>query len=233
MRIMTWDIDSGGRGKVNDIIDNIEKEDCEILVITGFRVNHNKDNILSGLKKIGYEYFVYNKRKNKYKDTVLIASKERLNVVKYNNSLDSFLIVEKDDVYIAGMNFTNSQTQKKLVETFEQELLPYKNKNLIVAGNMQTAKNYATPNSLNKQLCKKYLSFNDMGFNNCISECGYAGGEYTWHSKKSGEYNVDFILADKSIDLSESFCYYNNEVKRNNISSHSIIVLNLIIKNIS
>lgn len=54
MRIMTWDIDSGGRGKVNDIIDNIEKEDCEILVITGFRVNHNKDSILSGLKKIGY-----------------------------------------------------------------------------------------------------------------------------------------------------------------------------------
>ena len=234
MRIMTWDIDSGGREKIEAIINSIEKEDCEILVITGFRVNHNKENFFNELRGIGYKYFVYNRQENKYKDTVLIVSRDRLNIIKYNSRFkESFLIVEKDDVYIAGMNFTNNKTQKELVEVFNRELSQYKNKHLIVAGNMQTAQNYAMPNSLNKQLCKKYLNFDQMGFNNCIVECGYAKDTYSWKSKKSGEYNVDFILANKKIDLSESYCYYNSTVKEDNISSHSIIVLNLIIKNVS
>lgn len=231
MRIMTWDIEKGGREKIQEILDVIKKEDSDVLVLTGFRLNHNKYKVIKGLKQIGYPFYIYNKKENKYRDTVLIASKEKLHIEKYNsNKKDSFLIVKKDDVYIAGMNFTSNKSQRDLVNLFESELSRYKDKNLIVAGNMQTAQNYATPNSLGNKSCKKYLDFNDMGFNNCIVECGYANNEYTWKARKDCEYNVDFILSNKSIDITGSYCYYNSKVKNEGISSHCAIILNLIIK---
>ena len=230
MRIMTWDIDKGGREKVEEILNIIKKEDSDILVLTGFRINHNKDKILKGLRELDYPFFIYNKKETKHKDTVLIASKERVEVEKYaSNRRDSFVIIKKDDVYIAGMNFTNSSSQKELVNLFNRELSEYKDKNLVVAGNMQTAQNYAAPNSFGNKACKKYLDFNEMGYNNCIVECGYANNEYTWRAKNGCEYNVDFILTSSHLNLEESYCYYNSSVKNDKISSHCAIVLNLLI----
>lgn len=229
MKLMTWDIDRGGRNEIDSIVDSIYDEDCDIIVITGFRTNHNKDMLLSDLKEIGYNYIVYKKTKSKFQDTVLIASKEPFEI-KRNvlSKKDSFLIIKQNDIYIAGMNFTSNISQKELMNIFKDELSEYKNDKLIVAGNMETAKNYATKNSLGKKLCKKYINFSDVDLKNCIQEMvGYDDNKFTWNTKKGGEYNVDFILVNDNILENNLYCYYNESVKESDISSHSMILLNI------
>lgn len=228
MRITTWDIEKGGREKIDDILSVLINEDSDILVLTGFRTNHNKESILIGLRKLGYEFLIYNKKTNKHKDTVLIASKEQLEIKKYNSlNKDSFLVIKKDDLYIAAMNFTNSISQKELTNILKDKVEKYESKKLLLVGNMQTAQNYATPNSQNIKCCKKYMDFVSIGVRNCINECGYSNNEYTWINKNNCEYNVDFILANNNIDLEDSYCYYNTDVKKKGISSHCLITLSL------
>lgn len=229
MKLMTWDIDGGGREEIDSIIDKIYDENCDIVVITGFRENHNKNIIISELNNIGYDYIVYRKTKNKFQDTVLIASKEEFTVEKnIYTKKDSFLIIKQNDIYIAGMNFTNSITQKELMKLFEEELFEFIDKKLIVAGNMQTAKNYATKNSLGKKLCKKYIDFKDLKLKNSIKEMvDYDPNKYTWRARKGGEYNVDFVLINEKMDEHNFYCYYNDSVKESGISSHSMIILNV------
>lgn len=229
MKLMTWDIDKGGREEINSIIEKIERENCDIIVLTGFRINHNKNKILVELKSIGYTYLIYKKVANKYQDTILIASKEEFSVEKNSGSVkDSFLIIKKNDIYIAGMNFTHDITQKDLVKIFNKQLSSFSDKKLIVAGNMQTAKNYASKNSLNKKLCKKYINFNDMGLKNAIEEMvNYNPDEYTWSANKGAEYNVDFILINNKMSEDNVYAYYNHDVKNVGISSHSMILFNI------
>lgn len=229
MKLMTWDIDSGGREQIDSIIEKIDREDCDTVVLTGFRTNHNKYEILEGLKDINYDYIVYKKPSHKYQDTVLVASKKEFSVEKNNGfKKDSFLIIKQDDIYLAAMNFTNSITQKDLMKLFKEELSELENEKLIVAGNMQTAKNYATKNSLGKKLCKKYINFSDVNLKNCIEEMvNYNPDVYTWSSHKGGEYNVDFILINEKMEEHNLYCYYDNTVKDRGISSHSMILLNI------
>ena len=224
MKLITWDIDSGGKNNIYDILDKINKEDCDIAVITGFRLNHNKNIILKGLRDIGYANLLYKKPFNSHQDTVLIASREGFDVIK-NNSFkkDSFLIIKVNDLFIASMNFTNSITQKDLMNLFAEELNEFKDKKLIVTGNMQTAKNYATENSLGKKQCKKYMDFKVLGLNNCMENSNI----YTWDSRKGGEYNVDFILANDEVLKESIYCYYNSDVKDSKISTHCMIITNI------
>ena len=228
MRITTWNIDKGGRNKIKEILSVIKEEDSDLLVLTGFRVNHNKESIINGLKKFGYPFFIFNKKTSKHKDTILLATKEKVTVEKYNDfRKDSFLIVKKNDIYIAAMNFTDSISQKDLTNRFINEVSTYKDSPLLIVGNIQTAQNYATPNSLGIGCCKKYMDFNEIGLRNCIVECGYSNNEYTWKARKDCEYNVDFIFANNNIDLTNSYCYYNTNVKKEEISSHCLITLRL------
>lgn len=229
MKLITWDIDSGGREQIDNIIDKIHREDCDIAVITGFRTNHNKNKILNSLKDIGYNYIVYRRPAHKHQDTVLVASKEDFIIEKNDCSKrDSFLIISQNDINIAAMNFTNNINQKELMNLFKEELSEYIDKKLIVAGNMQTAKNYATKNSLGKKLCKRYIDFKDVNLKNCIEQmASFNPDNYTWSSRKGGEYNVDFILMNEKMDEHNFYCYYNHDVKESGISSHSMILLNI------
>ena len=149
MKLIMWDIDSGGRNQIDSIVENIRKENSDIVVLTGFRLNHNKRLIINSLKDIGYEHIIYKYVPNKHQDTVLIASREKFEVENSKGSVnDSFLIIKNDDFYIAGMNFTHNLSQKDLVNIFKSKLNHLVDKKLIVTGNMQTAKNYASKNSL-------------------------------------------------------------------------------------
>lgn len=228
MKLIMWDIDSGGRNQIDSIVENIRKENSDIVVLTGFRLNHNKRLIINSLKDIGYEHIIYKYVPNKHQDTVLIASREKFEVENSKGSVnDSFLIIKNDDFYIAGMNFTHNLSQKDLVNIFKSKLNHLVDKKLIVTGNMQTAKNYASKNSLGKKFCKKYIDFKDMNLKNTLETMtNYNPDEYSWVSKSGEEYNVDFILTSNKFDEECCYCYYNHDVKTSRVSSHSMIVFN-------
>lgn len=228
MKILNWNIYKGGREKTNEILNEIKSENCDIVTLTGFKLNHNKNILLNGLKNIGYKYIFYNKKSDEHKEIVLIATKTNAELLKYNDKNEEFLMIKKDDFYIAGMNFVYQKNQKEIVQTLKNKSKKYINDKLIIIGNMQTAKNYATPNSEGKKMCKKYIDFKEIGLINTMKEYGCSTDKYTWKSKSGCEYNVDFILAKKEVISNNTYCYCNNDVIDKGVSPHAKVILNIL-----
>ena len=118
MIINTWNIRHGGGTRVNELNKVFQNYCSDVLIITEFRNNKNKELIEEHLIKLGYKFFAYSDSLPKI-NTVMIACKKNAQV-EYFNALNEnkqrIIKVTYEDVLIYGCYFPQQKLKMSVFE---------------------------------------------------------------------------------------------------------------------
>jgi exodeoxyribonuclease-3 len=246
VKIATWNIQSGGGNRINDICNYIEKIDVDFITITEFR-NKNFNILENNLRNLGFNNFICSKSEDNT-NGLLIASKEPYiktdNHIEFDN--ERWLEVQnpKTNLKILSLHIPGAPDHKfnngigisglKRKEIFWNNIIHYAEKNLqndlIILGDFNSGLKedaQGTPFKLSKYI----KELNSLGFIDSWRKLNPDLKEYTYYSKQkvngiTQDYNgfrIDYIYTSPSLSnnlIASEICH----IPRNKrISDHSIL----------
>ena len=229
MIINTWNIRHGGGTRVNELNKVFQNYCSDVLIITEFRNNKNKELIEEHLIKLGYKFFAYSDSLPKI-NTVMIACKKNAQV-EYFNALNEnkqrIIKVTYEDVLIYGCYFPQQKLKMPVFEFLIDELIKHKGKDLILMGDFNTGKHFIDENKASFY-CSEYLSkLEDFGAVDAWRLINNDKREYTWYSNAGNGFRIDHCYISHSLKYRVKDCFYIHETREKKYSDHSLMSIEL------
>jgi len=232
MIISTWNLRHGGGSRIKDIInvlnDNIK---TDILVLTEFRNNSNKEVLLTSLKKMGYTYF-YSPKSEPKTNTVLIATKQNYNVEYFKELKEHKQRVVKintPNLSIYGCYFPQQKLKKEVFEFLLNQIQSLPNENIIITGDLNTGKHYLDEKGASFYCSEYFDKLEQKGMIDAWRLFNADEKEYSWYSNAGNGFRLDHFFVSKSIKNYVTKCYYNHNYRERKISDHSFMSLEITI----
>jgi exodeoxyribonuclease-3 len=252
MKLVTWNIQSGGGKRIVDICNSITEFDCDFIALTEFR-NTNEHLISACLEEKGL-IFQQSAFPDKNENGVYIASRYAFEIIDAGDFIDtqrwiSIYLPDLDcnilSVHVPGATDSKFDANgygisgDKRKEIFWQKIIDYavqnKNKTIMLGdfntGLLQDAQ--GTPFKLSKYM-QQLL---DLGFIDTWRYLNAEISDYTWYWKRrnkengtSSDYNgfrLDYVYASPDLKSSIKNVNHIHHVRENKISDHSAIVCEL------
>ena len=230
MIISTWNLRHGGGSRIKDIIevlkDNIQ---TDILVLTEFRNNSNKEILLSSLEKMGYAFFYMPKSEPKI-NTVFIATKKNYNVEYFEELKEHkqrVVKIKASNFSIYGCYFPQQKLKKEVFEFLLNQIQIYPNENIIITGDLNTGKHYLDEKGASFYCSEYFDKLEQKGMIDAWRLSYADNKEYSWYSNAGNGFRLDHFFISKSIKEKVTKCFYKHNYRERKISDHSFMSLEI------
>lgn len=230
LSILTWNLRHGGGKRISAILDAIsDNANADIIVLTEFRNNQNKSTIENGLKEFGYSYIKTLNVEPKL-NSVLIASKKEFESQDFPNLREHKQRVIRIDVEgykIYGCYFPGQNLKKEVFEFLLSEMEDSGIENIIITGDINTGKHYLDEKGATFFHSDYLDKFEEKGLVDAWRKIHGDKREFTWYSNAGNGFRIDHFFVDGQLSERITNCEYIHEYRVNNISDHSMMVLEL------
>lgn len=246
MRILLWNIQSGGGERVDRISAEILNSKADIIALTEFKDNKYGEKLQQDISKsYQYKFFNINLKniKAKYKkkidlNSVFVASKVPLsneNNIFIANNEERIISFEVSGIVIYLVYFPQGKLQIPLFEYLFNEIDEKNDKPILILGDFNSGNNMfdrQNKNSVKFHCAKFFDNFEKRDYINIWKELNSYGNEiinneYSWFSNRNNGFRIDHAFIHKKyISLIKS-CYYEHKPRENKVSDHSIMIIDL------
>lgn len=255
MRILNWNIRSGGGKNVGQIIDRTLIHAPDIVVYSEFRTG-NGQAIVQGLAQGGFRWIETSHPKEK-ENGLLVAS--RLAIVPsecdahdedpqrwlalYSPELDAHLVAlhipgAPDHKFINGVGISGGARKKLFWEKLITFAEMHRSERLIFVGDFNTglkADSEGTPFLLSKYM----TTLGAIGFVDTWRSKHAAEKEFTWYSKRKVDgvtrdfngFRLDYIFVSPALADGVVNVFHSHKERLDQISDHSIVICDLDFEN--
>ena len=230
MIITTWNIRHGGGKRIvgieKFIIDN---KQSDVLIITEFRNNQNKDLIINYLNEYNFKNVVTTNAEPRT-NSVLIASKNKFEVKFFdelNEHKQRVIKIKNSNFSIYGCYFPQQKLKKIIFELLLDEVKNSSNENIIITGDFNTGKHYYDEKGASFY-CSDYLDkLESSGMTDAWRFINKNKREYSWYSNAGNGFRIDHFFISNNLNQLISNCYYTHTYRKDKSSDHSSMTLEL------
>ena len=233
MKITTWNIRHGGGSRIKEISQFCsENRDSDVLVITEFRNNKNKDLIINVLDNYGYSRVFTTDAESKI-NSVLVACKNENKVEVFDELKEHkqrVIKVKNSNFSIYACYFPQQKLKKIVFDFLLKEIKNNPNENIIIAGDFNTGKHYLDEKGASFY-CAEYLNkLEAAGMLDAWRFINKDKREYSWYSNAGNGFRIDHFYVSNNLSNYIKDCYYNHQYRENKFSDHSSMTLDLELK---
>ena len=221
IRILNWNIQSGGGTRIDRILAELTKDNPDVIVISEFRNNENGEKIKKLLNQAEFKYIIHNEDKdNDNLNSVLIASKYEIkesNIPQFNKR-HLFIPVEINNFNLVGIFCNDDTTTRECIN----HIIKY-SEDIIKTQTIITGDFNAGPRGSDT---KRYTGLKKLvakGFVDCWRRISNKNIEWSYSlgNKKSqpDHFFITSSIENKIVDIK-----YDHEVRINRISDHSKMI---------
>ena len=228
MKITTWNIRHGGGSRIKEISQFCsENRDSDVLVITEFRNNKNKDLIIKVLDNFGYSRVFTTDAESKI-NSVLVACKNENKVEVFDELKEHkqrVIKVKNSNFSIYACYFPQQKLKKIVFDFLLKEIKNNPNENIIIAGDFNTGKHYLDEKGASFY-CAEYLDkLEDAGMIDAWRFINKDKREYSWYSNAGNGFRIDHFYVSNNLTNKIKDCCYNHKYRENKFSDHSSMTL--------
>lgn len=227
IRILSWNIRQGGGSRVAKIISRIKATDAQIVSLNEYRNNKSGVRLRAELLSLGYRYQVVSNAKSD-DNSVIIVSKLPCNGLIFPKSDPNYhhnvvcAQFEAFDFY--GVYLPHKK--KHVLFDFIQDRIASE-KASIVAGDYNSGINGVDQVGKSFWYEDEIKAFNKIEYIDAFRLKNGDVKEYSWYSHQGNGYRYDHTYIHEDLSPITSACYYDHEVRQDNISDHSMMILEL------
>ena len=230
MIITTWNIRQGGGKRIKGIIDFIKNNsNSDVLILTEYRNNSNKEIIVESLKDFGYKNIITTNSEPRI-NSILVACKTEFNAEVFDQLREHkqrVIKIKSPDLSIYGCYFPQKKLKSVVFNFLLNEIKKNNNENIIITGDLNTGKHYLDEKGASFH-CSEYLD--ELESKGMVDAWRLINGpkkEYSWYSNAGNGFRIDHFFVSKSLENRIKNCSYNHTARENKISDHSIMELEL------
>jgi len=231
MKLLSWNILHGGGSRVNDIVDNIYRYDCDVVCLQEFRHGKSKIALEEGIKKAGLVHAFCPTASKATTNCVAVFSKQSCSGnTLYTDSKGAIrcteVVLDSLAVRVICVSFPHKKEQIPLFELLLDLDSSYIESKTVIVGDFncgipfedsETKTFYAT--HLFQQLLKQ-------GWKDSWRSRNTAAREFTWFSTQKGNgFRYDHVLSSPTFDKHVTSVEYDHTVRKQRISDHSSLLL--------
>jgi exodeoxyribonuclease-3 len=223
MKILTWNIQHGGGSRINQILIILNYYNADLVVLTEFRNNKNKDKITQTLNSKGYHFFE-SPACSPTTNTVLIGSKTEFTTTYFQlevkeNSHRIFQI-ELNGISIYPCYFPQKNLKKPVFEFLIKQIKSHNPKDkIIVIGDLNTGKHYIDEDK-NTFYYSEYLLELEKYLTDAFRQIHGPIKEFSWYSSAGNGFRIDHCFT-KNLQIQS--CTYHHQPRTDKVSDHSIM----------
>lgn len=228
MKILSWNIRSGGGRRLHHITGNILALEPDVFVATEFRGGKSSvalNNALGGIYP--YSAIAENERPNK--NSVAVFSKEKFTRLPCNCSKKDrhrFVAVSLSGIKIIGVYFAQGMEKKSQFDYLIKDAQRNGTKSKIIIGDLNTGNS-----DIDSEYSGFYCEDDFILLTELYSDAyRYKNGQkrvYSWWSNRGYGYRIDHCLCDASISNKIKKCYYMKKWKDSGASDHAPLIVEL------
>lgn len=231
MKILSWNIQSGGSSRLHLIIERILKLAPDIFIATEFRANKSGaslNNALIGL----YPYHANVESESPNINSVAIFSKEKFTRITCRCAKEDrhrFISINLNSIKIIGVYFAQGMAKQSQFNYLIKDAQRNGTKNKIIIGDLNTGD--SEMDSGNKNIgfyCED--DFKKLATQFYSDAYRYKNGQkrdYSWWSNNGYGYRIDHCLCDTSLLKKMTKCYYISKWKADGASDHAPLIIEL------
>tara|TARA_Y100000996_G_scaffold397774_1_gene365161 strand:+ start:77 stop:769 length:693 start_codon:yes stop_codon:yes gene_type:complete len=228
MIITTWNIRQGGGKRIQGIIDFIKiNSNSDVLILTEYRNNLNKEIIEKSLKDFGYINIITTNSEPRI-NSILVACKTEFKAEVFNQLKDHrqrVIKIKSPNLSIYGCYFPQKKLKSIIFEFLLNEIKKNDKENIIITGDFNTGKHYLDEKGASFH-CSEYIEkLENKGMVDAWRLINGSKKEYSWYSNAGNGFRIDHFFISDSIKNKLSNCFYNHAIRENKISDHSSMTL--------
>jgi exodeoxyribonuclease III len=229
MKILSWNIQSGGGRRHHLIIERIVMLAPDIFIATEFRANKSGVALSNALLSL-YPYQANAKGETPNINSVAIFSKEkfaRLTCGCEKKDKHRFIRIYLNGIELVGAYFAQGKEKQSQFNHLTNDARQNGTKNRIIMGDLNTGD--SDMDSENEKIgfhCEE--DFKNLATKLYSDAYRYMNGQkrdYSWYSNNGYGYRIDHCLCDKALLKKVKKCYYINEWKEEGASDHALLVV--------
>jgi len=229
MKILSWNIQSGGGRRLHLIIERILTLEPDIFIATEFRANKSAAALNNALRVL-YPYHAHAASEFSNINSVAIYSKEnftRLPCRCAKEDRHRFISINLNGVKIIGAYFAQGMAKQSQFNYLIKDAQRNGTKNKIIIGDLNTG---------NSDMDSEYSSFyceDDFRilatklFSDAYRYKNKQKRVYSWWSNNGYGYRIDHCLCDASLSKKIKKCYYIEKWKDAGASDHAPLFVEL------
>lgn len=227
MKILSWNIRQGGGSRITKIIGCIRDHKPHVLTLNEYRNNKSGIRIRTELLHLGYRYQVVTQAGSD-NNSVLIASKLPGDSCLFPKSDPTYFhniaCISFDAFDLYGVYFPHKK--KHRLFNFLMERLA-ESKPSIIAGDFNSGINGLDQKGNSFWYEHEMKALTRIGYQDAFRHLHGDTLEYSWYSHQGNGYRYDHTYIHEDLLPILKGCYYDHEVRQNNISDHSMMILEL------
>lgn len=228
LRILSWNIQQGGGSRVLGIGNKVRNAEVQIAVLSEFRNNASGIQLRSLLLRSGFRYQSVSHAKSN-ENSVLIASSYPHNSQLLNPNSDDFahgmIDCEFDAFHIMGAYMPHKKKHNLLNMAFNRS--QGRAKPSILCGDLNTGINGLDQKGDSFWYEKEVKNMLNNGFIDAFRHKHEDRKEYSWFSHQGNGYRYDHTFVQDVLKDLVHDCYYLHEWRKQKLSDHSPMILEL------
>lgn len=226
MRILTWNIQTGGGNRVHLITERILRLAPDIFIATEFRANKSSVALNNALRSF-YPYHGHPENAGTNINSVAVYSKEKFTRLPSRCSNDDrhrFISISLNGMNIIGAYFAQRAAKQSQFDYLIKDAQRNGTTNKIIIGDLNTGD--SEMDSENESFYCEY-EFRKLAkyYSDAYRHKNGQKKVYSWWSNKGHGYRIDHCLCETSLLKRLTECYYLNKWKEDGASDHAPLVV--------
>ena len=231
MKVMEWNIQSGGGNRVGQICNSIAEHSPDIVILTEFRHGKNKEPLKQLLRIQGFSDFATHSKPDEKLNTIMIASKVQIQRIQefpvLGVNTHRVLEIEVEGLTILAYYFPQKNEKRPVFEFLIGLAEVRKEKPCIWIGDLNTGKHYQDEKQATFYCSENISKLEAVGLFDTWRHFHGSEKEYTWYSTAGNGFRIDHAFATESLRKHLVSCSYLHREREQGISDHSIMLIEL------
>ena len=226
MRLLTWNIRSGGGSRDRQILETVGKHAPDVAVLTEFRNNRTGEVLREGLRDLGLTCQTGRHSPGSV-NSILIAARTRFGETVFprlNADFHRCILARLDGLNLFGVYFAQKQGKQPLFEFLAGLSSRYVARRSLLLGDFNTG----TELDGGPFFCGEYFEgLEQAGWTDVWRRRYPRKREYSWFSSRGNGFRIDHALVSRRMLPRIRAVRYSHRERIGRISDHSALILEL------